>query len=131
MIIFGRKSKARLVEDGRFEKRRCPECGKTAVFRECLVTNKYHVFFVVDVFDTESTKFACDKCGAVMDLDDTKDPELTEKEKQQQAAIAAKEAEIAAKQRALEQQKMRERDAAKAQGVEDELAAMKKRLGID
>lgn len=131
MIIFGRKSKARLVPDGRFEKRRCPECDKTAVFRECLVSNKYHVFFVVDLFDTESTKFACDKCGAVMDLDDTKDPELTEKEKQQQAAIAAKEAEVAAKQRALEQQKTRERDAAKARGVEDELAAMKKRLGID
>jgi ribosomal protein S27E len=130
VIIFGRKSKARLVPDGRFEKRKCPECEKTAVFRECLVANKYHVFFVVDVFDTESTKFACDRCGSVMDLDDTLDPELTEKEKQQ-AAIAAKEAAIAAKQRQLEQQKARDREAAKAQNVEDELAAMKKRLGID
>jgi hypothetical protein len=131
VIIFGRKSKARLVPDGRFEKRRCPECEKTAVFRECLVSHKYHVFFVVDLFDTESTKFACDKCGAVMDLDDTLATELTEKEQQQQAAIAAKEAEIAAKQRQLEQQKARERDAAKARGVDDELAAMKKRLGLD
>ncbi len=131
MIIFGRKSKARLVEDGRFEKRRCPECGKAAVFREVLVKHDYHVFFVVSLFETESRKYGCDKCGAVMDLDDTLDPELSDKERSLQEAIAAKEAQVAAKQRQLEQKLAREREAERAKGVEDELAAMKKRLGID
>ena len=131
MIIFGRKSKARLVPDGRFEKRRCPECGKTAVFRESIVAHKYHVFFVVDLFDTESTKFCCDKCGSVMDLSDTLDPELTEAERKKAEALAAKEAAIEAKRRMLEQKKAREREAAKSQSIEDELAEMKKRLGLE
>ena len=131
MIIFGRKSKARLVPDGRFEKRRCPECGKTAVFREALVNHKYHVFWALELFGTESTKFCCDKCSAMMDLDDTLEPELTEKEKAQQEALAAKEAKVEAKRRELEDRKARERDAAKAQSVEDELAQMKKKLGLE
>jgi predicted RNA-binding Zn-ribbon protein involved in translation (DUF1610 family) len=131
VIIFGRKSKARLVPDGRFEKRRCPECGKTAVFREALVSHKYHVFFVVGLFDTESTKFCCDKCGATMDLDDTLDPELSEADRKKVEALAAKEAEIEAKRRALEAKQAKQREAAKAQSVEAELAEMKKKLGRD
>jgi predicted RNA-binding Zn-ribbon protein involved in translation (DUF1610 family) len=131
VIIFGRKSKVHRVPDGRFEKRRCPECGKTTVFREAVVKHAYHVFFVVDLFDTESTKFACDACGSIMDLDDTLDVELSAGERAQQEAIAAKQASIAAKRRELEQQQLRARETAKAQSVDDELAAMKKRLGID
>lgn len=131
MIIFGRKSKARRVPDGRFEKRRCPECGKTTVFREAIVENKYHVFFVVDLFDTESTKFACDACGSLMDLGDTQDPELSASERAQADALAAKQAQIAAKQRELAQRQRKADETAKAKSVDDELAEMKKRLGIE
>lgn len=131
VILFGRKSKARLVPDGRFEKRRCPECGKTAVFREALVKHDYHVFFVVSLFDTESTKFCCDKCGSLMDLDDTLDPELSEADRKNVEALAAKEAEIDAKRRALAEKEAKAREAGKAKAVDDELAAMKKKLGIE
>jgi predicted RNA-binding Zn-ribbon protein involved in translation (DUF1610 family) len=131
MIVFGRKCKARLVPDGRFEKRRCPECGKTAVFREALIKSTYHVFWALELFDSESTKYCCDKCSSTMDLEDTLDPELTEKERVQLEAIAAKEAKLDAKRRELDDKKAREREAAKAKSVEDELAQMKKKLGLE
>lgn len=131
VLIFGRKSKSRLVPDGRFEKRRCPECNKTAVFREALVEHKYHVFFVVDLFDSKSTKFCCDRCGSVMDLDDTLDPELTEAERKQAEALAAKAAAIEAKRRALEAKKSRDFEASRARSIEDELSEMKKKLGLE
>jgi predicted RNA-binding Zn-ribbon protein involved in translation (DUF1610 family) len=131
VIFFGRKSKARHVPDGRFEKRRCPECGKTAVFREVLVEHQYHVYFVINLFDTKTTKFSCDRCGSVMSLDDTLDPELTEAERAQAEALAKKEAALEAKRRALEDKKARAREAEKAKSIEDELAEMKKRLGLD
>lgn len=134
-LMFGQKGKVRRVVDGQFEKRRCPECGKTTVFRECIVKKTYTAYHFVDLWTKESTQFACDACGAVMDLDETKSPELSAREQAQldalekkQQAIEAKKAKVErleAKHRAEQQEKQR------AQDIEDELAQMKARLGLD
>ena len=101
-LMFGSKGKARRVPDGRFEKRRCPECSKTTVFRECVVEKTYTAYHFVNLWSSESTKFCCDACGSVMDLDATLAPELTAREQAQLEAMETKQAAIAAKQAELE-----------------------------
>jgi hypothetical protein len=133
-LMFGSKGKARRVPDGQFEKRRCPECGKTTVFRECVVEKTYTAYHFVNLWSSESTKFCCDACGAVMDLDETEAPELSAREQAQLEALEAKQAAIAAKATELERLRAREeaqaRKQAREQAVDDELAAMKARLGL-
>jgi len=134
-VLFGQKGKVRRVPDGRFEKRRCSECGKTTVFRECVVHKTYTAYLVVDLWSSESTQFRCDACGAVMDLDETEPPELSAKEQARLDALAAKQQAVEAKQAKVErlrrerEAQRRERD--REQSIEDELAAMKARLGLD
>jgi ribosomal protein S27E len=134
-LMFGSKGKARRVPDGRFEKRRCPECGKTTVFRECVVQKTYTAYHFVNLWSSESTQFCCDACGSVMDLDATLPVELSAEEQGKLEALEAKQAAIAAKQAALERLQAKQEAAAqqqaRAQSVEDELAAMKARLGLD
>jgi ribosomal protein S27E len=133
-LMFGSKGKARRVPDGQFEKRRCPECGKTTVFRECVVEKTFTAYHFIDLWSSKSTQFSCDACGAVMELDQTLAPELSEREQAQLEALEAKQAAIAAKQAQVEQlqaqQQDRSRKQAREQAVEDELAAMKARLGL-
>ena len=74
-LFFGRKAQARRVPDGQFEKRRCPKCERTTVFRECVVEKTYTAYFLVNLWTSESTVFACDTCGAMMDLDETEAPD--------------------------------------------------------
>jgi ribosomal protein S27E len=133
-VMFGSKGKARRVPDGQFEKRRCPECGKTTVFRECVVERTFTAYHFIDLWSSKSTKFCCDACGAVMALDETLAPELSEREQAQLEALEAKQAAIAAKQAEVErlraQREAEGRKQTRAQAVEDELAAMKARLGL-
>lgn len=133
-LLFGSKGKARRVPDGQFEKRRCPECGKTTVFRECLVEKTFTAYHFLDLWSSESTQFACDACGSLMALDKTLAPELSEREQSQQRALEAKQAAIAAKQDELERLEARrraeQREQSRRQGIEDELAAMKARMGL-
>lgn len=133
-LMFGSKGKARRVPDGRFEKRRCPECGKTTVFRECVVEKTYTAYHFVSLWSSESTQFCCDACGSVMDLEATLAPELSAREQAQLEALEAKQKAIAAKQSELEQlrakQEAEDRKRSRAQAVEDELSAMKARLGL-
>lgn len=134
-VMFGRKGKVRRIPDGQFEKRRCPECDKTTVFRECVVKKTYTAYHFVNLWTSESTQFSCDACGSVMDLEDTLDPELSERERAklegQRAQLEAKEAKIAAKKARLASAQAKAQAEAKEDAVEDELAAMKKRLGLD
>ncbi len=133
-LLFGSKGKARRVPDGQFEKRRCPECGKTTVFRECLVEKTFTAYHFLDLWSSESTQFACDACGSLMALDKTLAPELSEREQSQQRALEAKQAAIAAKQDELERLEARrraeQREQSRRRGIEDELAAMKARMGL-
>lgn len=132
--MFGSKGKARRVPDGQFEKRRCPECGKTTVFRECVVHKTYTAYHFVNLWSSESTQFACDACGALMELDQTLPPELSEREQVQQRALEAKQAAIVAKQAELERirakREAEEREDTRRKSIDDELAAMKARLGL-
>lgn len=130
-VMFGRKGKVRRVPDGQFEKRRCPECGRTTVFRECIVKKTYTAYHFVNLWSSESTQFACDACGSVMDLDQTEAPELSAREKAQQEALEAKQAAIEAKQARLEQLRSQRDAEQREQAIDDELAAMKARLGLD
>ena len=134
-VMFGRKGKVRRVPDGRFEKRRCPECGKTTVFRECVVKNTYTAYHFVNLWTSESTQFACDDCGATMDLERTEPPEISAREQARHEALEAKRAAIEAKQARLDQlqaqQRAQQRTQQRDREIEDELAAMKARLGLD
>lgn len=130
-LMFGRKGKVRRVPDGQFEKRRCPECGKTTVFRECVVNSDYTVYHFVKLWSSEKTQFACDACGAMMDLDDTEAPELSAKEQARLEALESKQAAIAAKQAEVKRIQAEQAEQQREQAVDDELEAMKKRLGID
>ena len=130
-VMFGRKGKVRRVPDGQFEKRRCPECGRTTVFRECIVKKTYTAYHFVNLWSSESTQFVCDACGSVMDLDQTEAPELSAREKAQQGALEAKQAAIEAKQARLEQLRSQRDAEQREQAIDDELAAMKARLGLD
>lgn len=133
-VMFGRKGKVRRVPDGQFEKRKCPECERTTVFRECVVSQTYTAYHFVNLWTSELTKFCCDACSAVLELDETDEPELSPREQarkdEQDAALRAKQSRIAAKQARLSEQRAQAREEAAEEAVEDELAAMKKRLGL-
>lgn len=124
MVFWGgRKRKFRPRPDGRTHRRKCPECGETTEFREGDVHDSYSAFSV-KLFDDDYQAFQCSSCGEVMALDESLEPALT-----------------AAEQRALDEQRTREleaarhererEEAAKQRQVDDELAAIKRRLGKD
>ena len=130
-VMFGSKGKARRVPNGQFEKRRCPECNETTVFRECIVEKTYTAYRFVNLWSSESTQFACDACGSLMDLDDTLAPELSAREQKQLEKIEAKQKAIAAKQAEVDRRRREREAAASDAAIDDELAAMKRRLGLD
>lgn len=111
-------------------------------FVEVKVEKKYTAFVVVDLFDTESTAFSCQECLEVMELDRTLEPDLSPREKAKLAKAQAKEEAAAAKAAAkaeAERKKKREAQAKRRQeearahedALDDELSAMKARLGLD
>ena len=67
--MFGSKGKARRVSGGRFEKRRCPECDETTVFRECVVEKTFTAYHFVDLWSSKSTQFCYDACGSRLSVD--------------------------------------------------------------
>ncbi len=128
--VIGNATKVAEVPGGRVERRKCPHCGKTTRFREVLVTKKWSAYVVVKLWSSEATAFRCDACKEVVDLDDTGPPELTAKELEQQRKLEekqkrvdAKAAELARKQAAAEAERQEK-------AIDDELAAMKKKLGL-
>ena len=123
-FVFGKKSKVRPVPGGRREKRKCPGCGKTAFFTECIKESKVTAYHVVELWDDEEKVFVCDSCSEAMDFEDTHPPELSEKERAKLARGVAKERARVAK--AAEKQRVKQ-----AREIETELAALKKRLGKD
>lgn len=123
-FVFGKKSKTRPVPGGRREKRKCPECGKTAFFTECIEESKVTAYHVVELWDDEEKVFVCDACSEAMDFEDTLPPELSEKEQAKLRREVEKERARAAKE--SEKQKAKQ-----AREVDAELAALKKRLAKD
>ena len=127
-LLFGSKSKARRVPDGQFEKRQCPECGKTTVFRECVVEKTYTAHKFIDLFSSEDTQFACDDCGAIMALEDTNAPELSARERKQREKLEAKQKKLAPKRAELERKEALEAKAKRDRAIDNELAALKAKL---
>jgi DNA-binding transcriptional MerR regulator len=129
--VFGKKRKVKRVRDGESHRRKCPECGETCMFYEVTVDEKYTAYHVIKLWGSESTGFQCSECDEVMELDDTEEPELTAKEKkalEKKQALEAKEREL----RAAKARRKVELDAQQQeQAIDDELAAMKKKLGIE
>ena len=140
--VFGRKKKIKPVRDGRRERRKCPLCGADTTFIEVSIEKKFTAYVVVDLFNTESTGFQCEACDEVMDLEDTHEPELSEREKKKLAKARAK-AEAERERKLAEAEEARKREirraaeearaekAEKESQLDDELAAMKARMGID
>jgi hypothetical protein len=129
--VIGRSKKVERVRDGRVERRKCPQCGKTAEFEEVVVSSKWTAYVVVSLWNSESSAFRCRACEEVMDLDDTEEPELTPKELEQRRKLAEKQQRIDAKAAEVARRQAAAEAADQEQAVDDELAAMKKRLGID
>ena len=139
-VMFGSKGKSRRVPDGQVETRRCPECDKTTTFHEGVVEKTYTAYHFIDLWRSKATEFACGACGSMVPLDKTLDPVLSARwraalgaAQAKAAAVAAKGAAVAAK--AAERKRLEadreevRRTQARDQAIEDELAAMKARLG--
>lgn len=129
--VIGNKKKVKVVKDGRVERRKCPECGKTADFREVLVTSKWTAYVVVSLWNSEKTAFRCDACEEVMELDDTEDAELTPKELEQQRRLEEKRRLVEAKAAEVAKRQAASQAVQQEQAIDDELAQMKKKLGIE
>lgn len=121
-LWFSSKKRAKRVEGGRSVKRKCPACGKTANFHECVVERKVSAFSVVTLWDDESTAFACSACGELSDLSDTHEPELSAREQQALAEQQAKALAAAKRER-------EHAEAAKQAQVDAELEALRRKLG--
>jgi hypothetical protein len=67
-ILFGAKTKSKVVEGGRRGERRCGECAKQTVWVECDVKDSFNLF-LVDVFDTTSRCMRCSECGEDCSID--------------------------------------------------------------
>ncbi len=68
-ILFGTKSKAKLVPDGRRGERRCGECNKRTTWVECVVKDSFNIFFV-DVLDSTARCMRCTECGEDCAIED-------------------------------------------------------------
>lgn len=122
VVWFGSKKRAKRVEGGRRVKRKCPECNATAEFYECVVKRSVTAFSVVKLWDGESIAFACSECGELTELDETLAPELSAREQRELDKQSARALEAAERER-------ERADAKKTRQVDDELAAIKRKLG--
>ncbi len=118
-FLFHRKAGTQAVRGGKSFKEECPTCQRRTEFVEVEVSEKYGVWFVDVVKDTERA-FRCTRCGDVFDLRD-----------EEPAASAAKPSTgmDRVEQLAAEQ---RRREAAREQietKIDDELAELKRRMG--
>lgn len=131
-FVFGRKKKTRAVKGGRRERRKCPECGADATFFEVKVEKTYTAYVAIELFGTESTAFQCSECDEVMDLDPV-EPTAAQKAAQAEAEARAEAKAAEERRRSIEAhaKQARAEAAAKEANLDDELAAMKARLGID
>lgn len=68
-ILFGAKSRAKVVEGGRRGQRRCDDCEKRTDWVECLVKDSFNVFFV-DVLESAARCMRCCECGEDMAIDE-------------------------------------------------------------
>lgn len=119
-VIFGRKTKYRMLEGGQRLRRKCPECGRDAEIAECERVHTYRAYFV-GLFDTKARVWVCTQCREEVELDAELPPGEDDAAKQR-AALAAEAA------RAARRKQLADKADAVKQRVEDELAALKAKL---
>ena len=133
-LLFHRNKKTRPVPDGERFVETCPSCKVRGTFVEVELEENLGLFFV-DLVGDKQRAFRCSSCAETFEHKDDgdaveeKSPQQLERERreaEQQRLVATK---LAEKQRLLEDEKRREAVEQKAVRIEDELAALKARLG--
>lgn len=126
-LLFHRNAKTKTVRDGHSFVDTCPECRTSRTFHEVEVSESFGLFFV-DLIGDKERAYRCGGCGGVFDLrDQPAKPAIAAKPAAAVAATVSRE--DVERQRAAEAQRRREAAEAKSVQIEDELAALKKRLG--
>jgi uncharacterized C2H2 Zn-finger protein len=142
-LLFHRNAKTRAVKDGEKFVQECPGCGETAKFIEVELEESYGVFFVDFIEGDKERAYRCTCCGEVFDAKDdaakpapakTEAPAAPQRPARHQLVLPSappttQSLAVIEKQQALEAQRRREAAEVKAVRIEDELAALKKRLG--
>jgi hypothetical protein len=131
-VWWGTRSKVRPVKGGRKERMECPSCGEVATFRECVAEEALTVFSVVSLSEDREVVYRCGECGELFDLVETPDAGAPARDPaaDPEAARRRAAADRAAAERAERERRERARaEARRAASVEDELAALKRKLG--
>ena len=110
-LLTHRKGSTKVVPDGQTFTEECPTCQKRTRFVEVAIKSSYGLFFVLDMISDEERAFRCCACGETFDLKDDA-----------QAPAPAPKPVVAVKPD-------REAVAKIERKLDDELAALKKRMG--
>jgi hypothetical protein len=112
-LIAHRKASTKVVPDGETFNEVCPTCRQRTRFVEVVCSEKYGVFFAVDIFGDEERAFRCTACGDIFDLKED-EPEMPAPKRE---PVPAKPAVDRAAIARMEKK------------IDDELAELKRRLG--
>ena len=116
-LLFHRNAKTRPVRDGHTFVETCPACHQRARFVEVEIEENFGVWFV-DVVGDKERAYRCTACAETFDMKDDATEEAAPAPAPRRPAVAVRtDEEIAA-----------ERDAREIR-LDDELAALKKRMG--
>jgi len=118
-------TKTRAIKNGRVLDEHCPECKELTRLREVEVTTSAGAWFI-DVVSTTDRAFQCSACGEVFDL---RDDDAAAAPALPPARAAQPAPRDLMKQLESERQSRAAADQARDAKVEDELAALKRRLG--
>ena len=113
-------TKTKRVPGGRVLHQRCPECHADTTFHEVEVTTSAGAFFI-DVLSSTDRAFRCASCDETFDLKDDDQPVRETETVRPPRDLAA---ELAA-----EKQRRAAVAATRDKQVDDELAALKRKLG--
>lgn len=143
MIVWSCGKELKRTFGGRKQTLNCSNCKKATTFYEAIVDDSFKIYFVVELWKKTKRVMQCGECLYVSDFYEVY-PEEKQKEEEARAKLEADrlKAENEAKQKALEEQARQEAVARKAreaaekeakqkmdQQVDDELEALKRKLG--
>ena len=122
-LLFHRSGKTRRVENGEAFMTRCPACDRDARFIEVELIKSYGLFFV-DLIDDKERAYRCTSCRELFTHKDAAPEQPAAKPPRSTKSLAELQRDHEATARTR-----REAVEAKAAQIEDELAALKKRMG--
>ena len=116
-LLFHRNAKTRPVRDGHTFVETCPECHQRARFVEVEIEENFGVWFV-DVVGDKERAYRCGACGETFDMKDEAKAEAPAPAVPARRAVPVRTAEDVAAEKAARELRL-----------DDELAALKKRMG--